>query len=148
MRWAVAFLIGWLWMMGATAQESGARYGIEPDLDNYPQKTPKVALESILKAIQIKKVDYLLAQLADPAFVDRRVKEVHGGKFEEMVKETTSKLIDDPETVPLLRRFLKEGEWEDGDDAVSAKLKDVKERLFFRKSGGRWFLENRKGTAK
>jgi len=144
MRWIVAFLIGWVWVSGAWGQEVGNRYGIDTDLDNYPQAMPKETLESILKAIQIKKVDYLLAQLADPAYVDKRVKEVHGGKFEDMVKETTTKLIDDPETVKMFRRFLKEGEWENAEDASSAKLKGVKERVFFRKVGGRWFLEDRK----
>src|SRR5262245_42266095 len=139
MRLAVAFLIGCACAAGAEAQELGNRYGIEADTETYSQKTPKEALSSVIKAIQARKTEYLLAQLSDAAFVDMRVKDVHGGKFVEMVKETTTKLIDDPDTVQLLGRFLKEGEWEDGDEASSAKLKDVKDRVFFRKLEGRWF---------
>ena len=37
------------------------RYGIELDLDKFPQATPKDTLTSILKAIELRKVDYLLA---------------------------------------------------------------------------------------
>lgn len=149
MRLAFAFLIGWACVAAAQAQEkAGTRYGVAPDTDTYPQKTPEAALTSVLQAIQAKKVDYLVAQLSDPAFVDKRVKEVHGGKFVDMVKEVTGKLLDDPDTVPQLRRFLKEGEWEKGDDSASAKLKDSKDRVFFRKIEDRWYLENRKKAEK
>jgi hypothetical protein len=60
----------------------------------------------------------------------------------------TTKLLDDPETVPQLRRFLKEGEWEKGEEVASAKLKDSKDRVFFKKIGDRWYLENRKKVEK
>lgn len=149
MRMAFAFLIACVCVTTLPAQEKlGARFGIDPDLDNFPQKTPKETLASIIAAIPMRKIDYLVAQLADPAWVDKRVKEVHGGKFEEMVKETSAKLIDDPETVAQMRRFLKEAEWEDAEDTSSAKLKDTKDRLFFKKLDGRWFLENRRAAGK
>jgi hypothetical protein len=60
------------------------------------------------------------------------------------VRETTTKLADNPAGVKELQRFLKEGEWEGGDTTATAKLKDVKDRqVFFRKIGSRWYLENR-----
>lgn len=147
MRVALMVLIGAALAAGAEAQEANklaTRYGITADSDLYPQKTPKEALTSVLKALQAKKVDYLVAQLSEPGFVDQRIKSVHDGKFEEMVKEVTAKLLDDSDTVPQLRKFLKDGEWEEGDDTAFAKLKDSKDRVFFRKLEGRWFLENRK----
>jgi hypothetical protein len=120
------------------------RYEITVDQDAFSQKTPKEALTSVLKAIQAKKIDYLVAQLSDPAWVDQLIKEEHKGSFDGMVKEVTTKLLDDSDTVAQLRRFIKDGEWEDGEDTASAKLKDSKDRVFLRKLEGRWFLENRK----
>src|SRR5439155_9853990 len=100
------------------------RYGIEANLRDYPQETPKETLASVLRAIERGRINYLLAHLADPAFVDQRVKEVYGGDFEELVRETTGKLSDNPAAVKELQRFLKEGEWEGGDTTASAKLKE------------------------
>jgi hypothetical protein len=120
------------------------RYGIEANLRDYPQETPKETLASVLTAIERGRINYLLAHLADPAFVDNRVKVIYGGDFEELVRETTNKLADNPNSTKELQRFLKEGEWEAGDTSASVKLKDIKDRqVFFRKIGKRWYLENR-----
>jgi hypothetical protein len=137
-----------LTVVGAPAQETKEapprRYGIEVNLRDYPQETPKETLASVLRAIERGRINYLLAHLADPAFVDKRVKEIYGGNFEELVRETTHKLTDNPAAVKELKRFLKEGEWEGGDTTASVKLKNIKERqVFFRKIGRRWYLENR-----
>jgi hypothetical protein len=119
------------------------RYGVEADLKTYPQDTPRDTLASVLKAIEGKRIDYLVAQLADPEWVDRRVKDT-GGKFDELVREAMARLVEDPGQARQLQRLLKEGEWDVKDDRASVILKDSKERSgYFRKEGGRWFLENR-----
>jgi hypothetical protein len=149
MRMAVTLLLGVAWVAGLAAQappevKATKRYGIEPDLDKYPQTMPKEALESVLKAIANNRIDYLLAQLADPEWVDQRVKTVHNGKFADLVEETTNKLSHDRTSVKEIRRFLHEGTWDITDATASAQLKDVpNRRLYLRKIGGRWFLENR-----
>jgi hypothetical protein len=137
-----------LCVVGLLAQEGKEapprRYGIEANLRDYPQETPKETLASVLRAIERGRINYLLAHLADPAFVDKRVKEVYGGDFEELVRETSRKFADNPAAVKELGRFLKEGEWEGGDTTASVKLKDLKDRqVLFRKIGSRWYLENR-----
>src|SRR5262245_10521476 len=145
MRGIVGGLAILVCLSGAFGQEnkSTKRYGVEAELDFFPQDTPKNTLESVLKAIERKRITYLLAQLADPKFVDERVKS-YGGNFDELVAETAKKLKDDPASVKELYRFLKEGEWEAGDGTATAKLKEVKDRqVFMRKIGERWFLENR-----
>jgi hypothetical protein len=149
MRKVVAILVCVLIMgTGVQAQKGkdpAKRYGIEADLEDYPQAAPKIALESVLKAIDNKKIDYLLAHLADPAWVDEQVKTIHAGKFEGMVKETSDKFAKDPTMIKELRRILKEGEWKEEDAAASACLKDAKDScVFLRKIEGRWFLEDRK----
>src|SRR5438552_14185099 len=144
-------LVGWMALVGVAgvaAQEPKEapprRYGIEANLRDYPQETAKETLASVLQAVERRRINYLLAHLVDPAFVDKRVKEVYGGDFEELVRETTGKLADNPAALKELQRFLKEGEWEGGDTTASAKLKENKDRqVFFRKIGRRWFLENR-----
>ena len=120
------------------------RQGIHADLKSYPQTAPQEALGSALTAIDKGRIDYLLAQLTDPDFVDQRVKQVYGGDFDEFERETRTKLNDSPETVKVLRRFQKDGDWETQEDKASARLKDIPDRMvFMRKIGKRWYLENR-----
>ncbi len=122
------------------------RYGIEPDLDTYPQATAKQALASVLKAIDARRIDYLLAHLADPAFVDKRVQEL-GGRFDELVRVTTDNLFDDPESLRELRKLLNEGQWQDGPEVTTVRHKDIKTRVvYLKKLNDRWFLENRRNV--
>ena len=96
----------------------------------------------MLKAAADNRFDYLTAQLADPAFVDDRVKQVYGGRFDEQVEETKGRF--GPEAVKLLGKLLKDGEWATDKDGASVRLKDVKDRAaFFKRVGERWYLENR-----
>jgi hypothetical protein len=143
----------------ALAQEgsAGKRYGVELQADRYPQKTPQEALQSVLKAIDNQRVFYLLAHLADPAFVDERVRDIKkqaGLKgpeaaqdlvaFDQLVKEVSAHFREDPSLIRELRRLAKEGEWQAGDDKASARLKsNPNRRAFFRKLDDRWFLENK-----
>jgi hypothetical protein len=124
------------------------RYGIEADLDIYPQDSPKATLTSVVKAIDERRVNYLAAQLAEPATVDKRVAE-HGGRFYEYVRQIADRLSADPDAVRVLRRLAREGEVKvDGDSAVISH-KDVKGKdAFFHKIGTRWYLEDRQKPAK
>jgi hypothetical protein len=123
--------------------ETTKRYGIEADLELFPQSNAKEALASVLKAIDRGRIDYLLAQLADPQFVDQRVRE-SGGKFDEVVKDTSRKFSEDPTAVKEMQRILREGEWQEGETSASAHLKDKETTVFLKKLGQRWYLENRK----
>lgn len=119
---------------------NGTRYGIALDLKAYPQGTAKQTLTSLLKAVEAKRVDYVVAQLADPAFVDDRVKRLYGGRFEEQVEDTRARL--DPLTIKQLNRFLKDGDWQEGNERIAVRLKDEPRHLYFKKDNGRWFLEH------
>ncbi|HEY8504223.1 MAG TPA: hypothetical protein VIL46_06540 [Gemmataceae bacterium] len=135
---------------GAFAQgqeEPQPRYGVNPILANYPQGTPKETLGSVLKALDRGRVEYVLAHLLDPAFVDDRVRAT-GGRFEDVVAEVKQKLDEDPETVKEMRRFLKEGETQEQGDQASIILKGTEDRMYFRKIGTRWFMENRRQERK
>jgi hypothetical protein len=138
MRLALVLFLGW----AALGDGEAARYGIAPDLKTYPQATAKEALASVLKAVEAKRFDYLVAQLADPDFVDDRVKRLYGGKFEQQVEDTRTRL--DPPAVELIKRFLKDGEWTEDKAHATVRLKDVSDqRVYLRQLGGRWYLENR-----
>src|SRR5262249_44071087 len=145
MRVVLALLLGVACAAGLSAEEKepAKRHGIAADLKTYPQDTPKEALASLLKAIEDKRIDYLMAQLADPELVDRRRKET-GGKFPDLVADATDKLVHDPGTAKRLQRYLKEGSWDIGDTQAVVTLKDDKERgVHLVKRDGRWFWENR-----
>ena len=143
---AIAILASALGASLALAQDKepppSVRYGVPANLDKYPQFTPKETLASVAKAIDDRQIDYLLAHLADPTFVDERVK-TYRDQFEELVREASRKMLDVPDTAKRLRRYLKEGEWEDADTQSSVKLKDLGDRVYLRKVGKRWFMENR-----
>jgi len=122
----------------------GERYGISAIRDVYPQSTPQETLASVVKAIDGRRMDYVLSQLADPDYVDQRVRDVHNGRFSGMVDEATDKLAKDPGTVNRFRRYLKEGEWDVQDSTASVRLKDRPDVVAFRKVGQWWYLDNRK----
>src|SRR5262249_8805898 len=134
MRNAIALLLGVTCVMLASGQgRLSTRYNIDYDSNRFPQAEPKEALGSLIRAAQDKRVDYLLAHLTEPDYVDQQVTQVFGGKFEEMVKAVKNKLANDPDAIKQLQRFLKEGEWDVGETTASAKLKDLKQQVFFRK---------------
>src|SRR5262245_25542502 len=88
--------------LASSAQaDKSERYGIPLDTRSFPQGTPKDAFSSFIRAIENKKFEYLVAHLADPAHVDDRVKRIYGGKFDEQVQDTRSRL--GPVEVKLLK---------------------------------------------
>ena len=136
-------------LAGTLAAEPPAkRFGVEADLKTFPQGTPQEALASVLKAVEQKRADYILAHLADPQFVDDRVK-LTG--HDELLADTTAKLIGDPGAAKQLQRFLKEGEWTTEDATATVTHKEMGDKVVsFRKIDGRWFLQqpNRKAEKK
>jgi hypothetical protein len=122
------------------------RYNVDYDSNSFSQDTPKHALNSVIRALNEKRVDYLLAQLTDPEYVDEQVRKVYAGKFDELVKTVRTKIANDPEVIKNLVRFSKEGDWQPGDTAASVKLKDLREQVFFRKIENRWYFQNQKSA--
>jgi hypothetical protein len=134
----------------------GKRYGFDVNFESYAQKTPQEALLSVAKAVENKRVDYLLAHLADPRFVDETVAgyvaAIRQGSeqakrflaFDRLVNETTQYFLEDPTLVKELRRFGNEADWEINDGGAVGTLKSIQGRkVFLRKNENRWFLENR-----
>lgn len=139
-------LILCLLALSALAQDA-KRFGIARDAKAYPQATAKEALASVVKAIDDKKFDYLVAHLADPTFVDDRVKRVYAGKFDEQVQDTQARL--DPATVKQLRRFLKDGTFTSEKEEAVVRLDDVKNRVVrLIARDGIWYLQHPSAPAK
>jgi hypothetical protein len=134
------------------------RYGVDLNTKKYPQSTPKEALESVLKALGDNRIDYLLAHLADPDFVDKGVAAYANQldptlkeesrkvvAFDRLVKKTVENFLDDASKVKDLKRFLADGQWEEQDKLAVASLDKLKSRHVFMKSlaDGRWVLLDR-----
>src|SRR5262245_4065145 len=113
-------------LLVALLGSTDTRFGIALDLKTYPQATPKEALTSVLQAAAAGKFDYLAAQLADPVFIDDRVKRLYGGDFKEQVADTRARL--DPRTLKELKRFLAKGKWITQKTGAVVRLDDVKDR--------------------
>jgi hypothetical protein len=152
MRTAVAFGIMALLTIPVAAQKREppppSRYGIEADLEVYPQDSAKAALASAVKALDGRRYSYLAAQLADPDAVDKRVQAL-GGNFENFVKLVVDRYTLDPEALRELRRFASEGEGTESGDVATVTHKEIKGRqVYLRKVGGRWYLEDRQKAGK
>ncbi len=132
------------------------RYGFDANQEFYPQKTPQEALQSIVKAVQASRIDYLLAQLADPRFVDESVTAYKNSftqgdensrlflAFDRLVAETKAYFLADPSLLGELRRFAKEAEWNVSDAQATGSVKSIEGRkVFMKRYENRWFLENR-----
>ena len=142
MRLLLAAAVSACAVTSLSAQAPAKRHGLDPDPKTFPQATAKETLASVLKALEMKRVDYLLAHLADPAFVDGRVK-VSAGGFGDLVREGTDKLVNDPGAARLLQRLEKEGEWKTDGDSASVALKEGSDKsVTFRKADGRWVMRN------
>jgi hypothetical protein len=130
-------------VQGKEPETPDKRYNQTLDLKKYPQDTPKTALLSLIKAIENKDVEYILAHLAEPKFVDQRVTDL-GGKFDLLVEEAKGKLVEDPGTLKLLKRFAADGDWKTDGDHSFASLPDVAgKQVNFIQRKDRWYLENR-----
>ena len=149
-----------LWPLALPAQDEAGpklakRYGYSHEPTLFPQKTPQEAMQSIVKALDAKKIDFLLAQLADPKFVDDRVTEYKAFQkgsdeakvvlaFERLVCETALHFQEDPLLVKELRQYLKDADWEIQEATAIGTLKTASpRRVFLRKQEERWFLENK-----
>jgi hypothetical protein len=140
----LAALAGLVLSCSALAGGKTGRYGVALDSSTYPQATPKEALASVLKAASKGKFDYLVAQLADPTFVDDRVKRLYGGKFADQVDDTRARL--DPSALKQLKRYLDAGQWtiEKGKGTATVRLAGIKDRIVqLVRRDGRWYLEHR-----
>jgi hypothetical protein len=112
-------------------------------------------MASIAKAIERKKIDYLLAQMADPLHVDYWVdqykKDFLQGKdegkrllaFERLTRETTDYFQNDPLIVRDLRVFARDAKWDEKDDLATGTIESIPRKVYLRKFGDRWFLENK-----
>lgn len=145
MRCAIALAMALVLTITAFGQEAKpyTRHGVVAIYNKYPQATAKEALASVIRALDANHVDYVLAHLTDPAFVDRRVKE-YNGRFADLVEESRAKLSGNPAMLKLLQRFLKEGEWMQEEGTATVKLKDVKDQqVYLKRIDKHWMMENR-----
>jgi len=146
MRFATALAASLIMSIAVSAQEKKPenpppRYNIKADIETYPQGSAKQTLSSIAEALRRTRVDYILAHLTDPIYVDGTVKKFNGD-FEALVRQVDEHLSD-PKGRREFERFLKDGKVEESGTTAKVTLADVpKRQMTLRKSGERWFLDN------
>ncbi len=137
--------------------KASARFGIDANLDRFPQKTPRETLASVLRAIDEKRVDYLLAHLADPDFVKAKLNVLKAQlpasvkpesrdavAFQQLVKATAEHFKDEPTRVKYLARIAKSGSWLPAKTGFVATLATIPgHKVYMKKIDARWFLEDR-----
>jgi len=76
MRGVAIILIAAVFGAGASAQPrvvEKPRFGIESNLDLYPQNTAKAAFDSAIKLLENKRYDYFLAHVLDPELLQAKI---------------------------------------------------------------------------
>ena len=132
------------------------RFGYDVDEITFPQQSPDATMKSIATALGRKQMGYMLAQLADPAHVDYWVehykKDFTLGKeegrrllaFDRVIRDATEYLQNDPLIVKELRMFAKEAKWDEADNIAIGTVETIPARkVYLKKIGERWFLENK-----
>lgn len=160
-RLGLAFLSLILLCLTSAAQDEKnkappRRFGFDVDETTFPQSKPEDAMKSIATALDRKKVDYLLAHLVDPLHVDYWVDRYKEGftqgsenarkllAFDRLVKERTEYLQNDPLIHRDLKIFSRDAKWDVNDDlAIGTNEKVPARKVFLRKMGDRWFLDNK-----
>lgn len=119
-------------------QNLDRRYGIDVNLEKYPQDDPKQTLRSIIKAARDGNFEYLLAQLASPKQVDEWL-DNDEERFKELAKglqETKARAMIDG-----LTRHLNEGKWDIRETLAWSTARGEHE-VSLEKVDNRWFLDN------
>lgn len=130
------------------------RYKVPLDLRRYPQSAPEKALASVVQTINEGNFDYLMAQLADPDYVDGRVAEYKKGltgpdeardlvAFDKLAKEVRRHFQQDPTLAQELRRLAKEGKVDFPNKTAFIHLPNITSHgAMFKSIKGRWYLQN------
>ncbi len=120
------------------------RYGLARDEITFPQNSPENLRKSISKAISLDKIEYLLAHLVDPDFIDKEVQQVYEGDFKKQVQETKNK-FKNKVLKEQLELLLKDGiiiTSEKNANLKDTSLKDIS--IYMKLQDARWFMENKK----
>lgn len=130
-------------LLPAQAVKESARFGIALDEASFPQSTPENLRKSLLKALNSDNIDYMLAHLVNPLFIDKNVKEVHEGSFAKQVAETREKLKKGLKSP--LESLLKDGKLEVTEKSASLKDSNLKDFIITMKlENNKWYMENNK----
>jgi isocitrate lyase len=116
------------------------------DATAYPQDTPKRALESLVKALEKRDLEYWIAHLISPR--DReRLKEKHGGLQQAVEANSGAQHLERIKAqCEVMRQMLADGELKEGEDAGVkwARFKSGQRVLQLeRQPDGRWCMNTR-----
>jgi hypothetical protein len=130
-------------LLPAQAVKESGRFGIPLDEASFPQNSPENLRKSLLNALNSDKIEYMLAHLADPSFIDKNVREVHEGDFAKQVAETREKLKKGLKSP--LESLLKEGKLNSSEKSASLKDPALKDFIISMKlENNKWYMENNK----
>jgi hypothetical protein len=114
------------------------RYGKHVDLKLYPQSTPQEAIESVIKAMKVADITYMLAHLISPTEVDRKLKGDREALQKMAVKATPEKT---KAMAGELEKLLEDGIWTIRRNLCWATI-DGSRDLTLERIGRRWFMHN------
>jgi len=114
------------------------RYGLEVDLEHFPQGDPQQTIRSVIRATKSGRVDYMLAHLISPSQVDAKFR----GDVEAMKKAAAKATPQkSAKMIAALERQLAEGTWTIRRDRAWSRV-DGLPALSLEKIGDHWFMHN------
>ncbi|MHB8902453.1 MAG: hypothetical protein ACYC6Y_27140 [Thermoguttaceae bacterium] len=114
------------------------RYGQELDLDRYPQGTPQETIESVIKAMKVGDIHYMLAHLVSPTEVDRKLKG-DPEAFQKLAQKAAPEKTD--AMLAELQRLLDDGTWTMRRNLCWATVDGTRD-LSLERLTRRWFMHN------
>ncbi|MBN2022813.1 MAG: hypothetical protein JW809_08450 [Pirellulales bacterium] len=114
------------------------RYGIEVNLDRFPQSDPQTTIRSVIKATKAGQVEYMLAHLISPSQVDDKL---HGDA--EAMRKLAAKATPEKSAkmVAALSRQLTEGTWTIEEERAWSRVEGLP-TLSLEKIGDHWYMHN------
>lgn len=165
-----ALIFGSVGLCQEKKPELPPRFGVPAETELYPQTSPKTTMISITKAFQRNRIDYLLAHLIEPSFVDAKVAQFYRLKFgkspeedrenpdhqkrirdafDDLMKEVNKHMSDEPKQSGYLMKLLNEGSIEEAGTSAKVTHKDAPNvALSLLQVDGRWYMINDDSPAK
>jgi hypothetical protein len=157
--------------INASAQEKPKpvpRFGVAAEPEVFPQDAPKPLLSSIQKALERKRIDYLIAHLLDPTFSERKIDEYYRQRFgrsrdedaelsreqrdqreraalELFVAEVSQHMAAEQKQTLTFLRLLKDGMVEESGTMATVRLPNSPLTLGLRLIDGKWYMINELG---
>jgi hypothetical protein len=115
-------------------ERKGTLDSTSPDLSKYPQDTPYSCLSSMIKAIELYDIEYLINHLLEPNVLKEDIENIDYELYLNTISENTKKNVS--KFIPFLKAEI---QYEPNDHAILV-LNNYEKQIYFRCINKRWYF--------